>query len=121
MKNMKAYLVDQRVSVWVGNFSTEDDFEKCIDEEVTPRLALPTHIESMCEICFEPKPITIKGLIARFSNGEMFVEQVTAAAAARGISSANAALVGYYVKCEDAPEQWGPLHFLGTFVGQAGK
>lgn len=114
------YPVDRKVSVWVGNLPTEDDFDKCIDVEVVPRLALPTHIESTCEISFEPEPVSVRKFIAGFSGGEMFADQVAAKATARGISSANAALVVYYVQCENAPEQWGPLHFLGSFVGWAG-
>lgn len=114
------YPVDRRVSVWVGNLPTEDDFDKCIDLEVVPRLALPTHIESTCEISFKPKPVSVRELIAGFSGGEMFAGEAATKAAARGISSANAALVVYYVQCEDAPERWGPLYFIGTFVGWAG-
>ena len=115
------YPVKQRVSVWVGNFPTEDEFDNSIDVEVTPRLAVPTHIESICEIGFEPKPVPIRQLIAGFSGGEIFADRVSATAVSRGISSANAALVVYYVQCEDAPERWGPLDFLGSFVGWAGK
>lgn len=118
-KNMKtSYPVDRRVSVWVGNFQTEDDFDKAIDIEVVPRLALSTHIESICEIGFKPKPVSIRRLIEGFSGGNTFVDQATAKAVARGIRMANAALVCYYVTCEDAPERWGPFDFLGSFVGQ---
>lgn len=116
---MKAsYPVAKRVSVWVGNFPTEDDFEKCMDADVTERLALPTHIESICEVTFYQQPLSISELIDGFSGAETFIKAVEAKAAAMPISSANAAIVCYYLACEDAPEQWGPFYFLGTFVGQ---
>lgn len=112
------YPIGRRVSVWVGNFPTEDEFDKCIDTEVTRRLALPTHIESTSELTFEQKSVPIRQLIDGFSGSEFFVDDAEAKAIALGISSANAAFVCYFVGCEDAPEQWGPLHFLGTFAGQ---
>ena len=112
------YPVDRRVSVWVGNFPTEDDFDKCIDTEVTERLALPTHIESISEADFQQRAISIRQLVEGFSGWHTFIKQVEARAAVLGISTANAAFACYFVECEEAPEQWGPFHFLGTFVGQ---
>lgn len=118
-KNMKAiYPVNQRVSVWVGNFPTENDFEKCLDSDVTKRLGLSIHLHGTSEVAFKTDPVSIRQLIQGFSGSKTFVKEVEAKAAARGISTANAALVCYYVKCEDAPDEWGPFHFLGTFVGQ---
>jgi len=112
------YPVQQVVSVWVGNFPTEDRFDESVNVEVTKRLALKTPIESVCEIAFEPKPVPLQQLIQGFSGWETFMPQVERAAASRGVQSANAALVCYYVKCEDAPKLWGQLHFLGSFDGQ---
>jgi hypothetical protein len=112
------YPVQQVVSVWVGNFPTEEDFDKCVNVEVTKRLALQTPIESVCEIAFELKPVPLQQLIQGFSGWETFMPQVECAATSHGVQSANAALVCYYVKCEDAPESWGELRFLGSFAGQ---
>ena len=104
--------------MWVGNFPTEEDFDKCVNVEVVKRLALPTPIETVCEIAFEPKPVSLQQLIQGFSGWKTFMPQVEHAAASCGVQSANAALVCYYVKCEDAQELWGRLHFLGSFEGQ---
>lgn len=118
-ENVKAiYPVQKILSVWVGNFPTEEDFDKCVNVEVVKQLALPTPIESVCEIAFEPKPVSLQQLIQGFSGWKTFMPQVEHAAASCGVQSANAALVCYYVKCEDAPELWGSLHFLGSFEGQ---
>lgn len=112
------YPTDKSVSIWVGNFLTEDDFDKSVNTEVVKRLGLSTEIESICEVAFEQKPVPLRQLIEGFSGWETFIEPVQAAAASQGLSSANAALVCYYVRCEDASSDWGPLRFLGTFVGQ---
>lgn len=112
------YPADRRVSVWVGNFSTEDEFEKSVRSEVAKHLALPTHIESTSEFDFQKKSVPIRQLIEGFSGAKFFVDAAESRAIALGVSSANAAFVCYFVECEDAPEKWGPLHFLGTFAGQ---
>jgi hypothetical protein len=112
------YPVQQVVSVWVGNFPTEGDFDECVNANVTKRLALQTPIESVCEIAFETKCVSLQQLIQGFSGWETFLPQVERAAASLGVQSANAALVCYNVQCEDAPELWGQLHFLGSFGGQ---
>jgi hypothetical protein len=112
------YPAKAAVSVWVGSFPSETDFDRCIDDEVVRRLNLQTPIESLCEVAFEPTPVPFRKLIEGFSGWETFVVQVESAAKNKGIQSANAALVFYYLKCEDAPESWGALHFLGSFTGQ---
>lgn len=112
------YPIDRRVSVWVGNFPTEDDFEKCVETDVSKRLALPTHIAAICEVGFEKYPVPIRQLVEGFSGSKTFIDQVEAKLPTIAISSSNGALVCYYVACEDAPEQWGAFYFLGTFVGQ---
>ncbi len=40
-----SYPVARALSVWVGNFPTEEVFDKTIDAEITSRLSLPTEIE----------------------------------------------------------------------------
>jgi len=112
------YPAERAISVWVGSFSTEDDFDKSVDRNVTAKLGLDTPIESICEIAFESEPTLIPKLIEGFSGWETFVEQSDAKAKALGCVEANAALVCYYLRCDDAPSVWGDLKFLGTFVGQ---
>jgi len=81
-------------------------------------LNLKTPIESICEISFEGESVSIRELLEGFSGWESFIEDAANAARRSGAESANAALVCYYLKCEDAPTVWGQLRFLGSFAGQ---
>src|ERR1700759_5111058 len=101
------------VSVWVGTFQTEKDFDQSMEADVTNRLKLETPIESICEVSFEPDKIGIRTLLEGFSGWETFFESATNAALQQGIETANAALVCYYLKCDGSPSKWGQLNFLG--------
>jgi hypothetical protein len=91
------YPVQQIVSVWVRNFPTEADFDECVNAEVTKQLALQIPIESVCEMAFEIKPVSLQQLIQGFSGWKTFMPQVERAAESRGVQSVNAALVCYFV------------------------
>ena len=110
------YPAQQKVSVWVGTFATEDDFDKAVDACVTAKLCLSTDLESICEVSYEATPVSIAQLLDGFSGCRTFAPVACEAAAARYLSSASAALVCYYVVCEAAPAQWGEFAFLGSFV-----
>jgi hypothetical protein len=112
------YPAERTVSVWTGTFSSEDEFDRSIDNYVSKRLGLSTPIESICEVEFRPEAVPIRELIEGFSGWETFIDSIVAVAANHGCNTANAALVCYYVKCAEAPTIWGNLHFLGSFPGQ---
>jgi len=116
---MKAhYPAGKAVSVWIGTFPTETDFDQSVDTDVTKRLNLKTPIESICEISFETEAVWLRELLEGFSGWETFIEKAVNAGRNMGIERANAALVCYFLKCEKAPEAWGQLTFLGSFTGQ---
>ncbi len=96
----------------------ENEFDRSVEADVTKRLNLKTPIESICEVSFECESVDIQKLLEGFSGWEMFIEDAAKAARKIGVESANAALVCYYLKCEDAPATWGQLHFLGSFAGR---
>jgi hypothetical protein len=115
---MKAnYPAEQAVSVWIGTFPTEIDFDRSVDTDVTQRLNLKTPIESICEISFDTEAVGLRELLKGFSGWETFIEEAVNAGRKMRIEKANAALVCYYLKCEDAPATWGQLNFLGSFSG----
>jgi hypothetical protein len=109
------YPAKETVSIWVGNFPVEDAFDRCVDENVSPVLALNTHIASICEVAFQPKAISLLELLDGFSGFETFIKSATSAAAANGIATANYAQVCYNLGCSEAPDNWGGLRFLGSF------
>jgi hypothetical protein len=112
------YPTEQVVSIWIGTFVAENDFDQSVDEDVAKRLNLRTPIESICEVSFERRTVSVRELLEGFSGWEKFIEESANAGRRLGVDSANAALVCYYLKCEDAPDMWGQLRFLGSFVGQ---
>ena len=112
------YPAQKSVSVWVGTFASETDFDRCVDMSVSPALSLDADIASICEIAFEPEQVSVRKLLDGFSGCETFIESAASVAASRGIVTANSALVCYYLECSDAPVNWGGLSFLGSFSGQ---
>jgi hypothetical protein len=113
-----SYPAAGNVSVWIGTFVSEIDFDRCVDGPITKTLGLKTPLASICETSFEDEPQPLRKLIQGFSGWKSFIDQAEEVATARGIQTANVALVCYYLKCEGAPEQWEKLHFLGSFAGQ---
>lgn len=111
------YPAEKTVSVWVGTFTSEDDFDRCVEGSVTSALSLDTHIASICEVAFEPEQVSVRSLLDGFSGSDSFIEDATAAATSRGITTANCALVCYYLECRDAPDDWGGLRFIGSVPG----
>ena len=112
------YPIKNTVSVWIGNFKSEEDFDACVDQSVAQALSLETDIASICEVGFQREQIGLQDLIAGFSGSDTFVGLAVAAATVRGITTANSALVCYFVNCVDAPNNWGELVFLGSFSTQ---
>jgi hypothetical protein len=112
-----AYPIPNTVSIWIGTFATESIFDEVIESAVVPALRLPTDLASVCEVAVQPGTVSIDTLLEGFSGWESFSAAAASAAASRGISTANSALVCYYVACTDAPETWHTLHFLGSFPG----
>lgn len=111
------YPTPNTVSIWVGTFATESEFDAACRTAIVPALRLPTELASVCEVAFEPGCVSIAALLEGFSGWRSFSPAAVSVAASRSIPSANAALVCYYVGCTDAPDAWRSLHFLGSFPG----
>jgi hypothetical protein len=112
------YPAKQQVSVWVGTFPSEADFDRCVESSVIPTLSLPTHIDRICEVAFEQEQVSVRRLLDGFSGCETFIESAVEAADIRSIVTANSALVCYHLECSEVPDNWGGLRFLGSFSGQ---
>jgi hypothetical protein len=100
------------------NYAVDPDFDRCVDGPVTAALKLKTPLASICEVSFEPAPVPIRKLFEGFSGWKSFVDEVERNANQRNLHTANAALVCYSLRCEDAPEVWDQMHFLGSCTGQ---
>jgi hypothetical protein len=105
------------VSIWVGSFFSEEEFDLACDGHLEPKLCLPTSLAAICEVSFEGRDTNIEVLLHGFSGCDSFIEQAKEVANAKGLSVANAALVCYHLSCEGSDSSIGGLRFLGTFNG----
>jgi hypothetical protein len=111
----RKYPATQTASVWLGDFTDEDEFDDHVKGDVEAKLLLSTELWRVSEIAVEKEKKAIGELLTGFSHSEFFLDEAIAAAKQKGIVSASAALVVFYLALRDAPEVWGSLRFLGTF------
>lgn len=104
------------VSVWIGTFASEGEFNECVDGPVTKMLNLKVDLARICEVSFEVEPTSVRELIDGFSESQSFLEATVQNAMKRGLDKANSALVVYYTKCDGAPEIWDKMYFLGSIA-----
>ncbi len=104
------------VSIWVGTFPDDDDFDEAAEREVEGQLKLPVPLASVAEVAFEEDSTSTRGLLEGFSGWETFIEEASRVAQAKNVATANSALVCYHVKCDHVPASFGALTFLGTFT-----
>ncbi len=102
-------------SVWLGNFTDEDEFDQHVKSDVEAELQLSTELWKISEITVEKEERTITELLTGFSHSEFFLDEAIAVAKEKGITKASAALVVFYLALRDAPESWGALRLLGSF------
>jgi hypothetical protein len=105
----------ETASVWLGNFTDEDEFDDHVKSDVEAKLQLSTELWKVSEIAVEEEEKGIGELLTGFSHSEFFLEEAIATAKQKGIASASAALVVFYLALRDAPEIWGSLRLLGSF------
>ena len=113
-----SYPAPNTVSVLIGTFNSENDFVQSINGPIRESLGFKKPLVSFCEVAFETEVVPIRILLEGFSGWRSFVDRAEEVANERNLRTANAALVCYYVKCEDAPEIWDNMHFLGSFAGR---
>jgi len=111
------YPVADSVSIWVGSFASEEEFDKACDEHLEPKLGLPTSLVEICEVSFEDREADVESLLDGFSGSDTFIGIASDAARAKGIHRCNAALVCYHLQCEASDADVADLLFLGTFKG----
>lgn len=107
-----------RVSIWVGTFSDEDQMNECVDRTVEPSLHLQKPLSAICEVCFEDSALPLRQLLEGFSGWQYFIDQACHAGASMGVETANSALVCYYLHCEAPADAWRDITFLGSFEGR---
>ena len=112
------YPASGRVSIWIGIFDSEDDFDSEIDSIITPALGLPCDIAEICEMTFEPESVPVQQLLTGFSGDASFMTKAVKAATESDWGFANSALVCYHLDVQDSPvPSFGRFRFLGSFSG----
>src|SRR5689334_16386604 len=102
----RKYPATQTASVWLGDFTDEDKFDDHVGRDIEAKLQLSTELWKVSEIAVEKEQKTIEELLTGFSHSEFFLDEAIAAAKQKGIVSASAALVVFYLALRDAPEVW---------------
>ena len=110
------YPAQNQVSIWIGAFTDDDDFDRAAEQDVEKHLSLPAELGSISEAAYEEDATSIRELLEGFSGWESFVDEAVAAAEKARVKNANAALVCYHLHCSEAPTAWGNLIFLGSFA-----
>ena len=107
-----------RISIWIGSFKTEDEFDRVVDESLVPELGLPCHIADIVEITHEEHPKPIQELLTGFSGDATFMEAASLDAKRLGVDCATSALVAYHLNVSEAQgSTTGELLFLGSYSG----
>ena len=107
-----------RISIWIGSFKTEDEFERLVDQSLVPELGLPCHIADIVEITHEEQSIPIQELLKGFSGDATFADAAALDAQRIGVESATSALVAYHLNVlEPQGLIIGGLLFLGSYSG----
>jgi hypothetical protein len=109
------YPAPNTVSIWIGAFTDDDDFDLAAEQDIEARLNLPAELSSMSEVAYDEEATSIRELLEGFSGWQSFIDDAVAAAEKANLKNANAALVGYHLRCSEAPSVWGNLTFLGSF------
>ena len=111
----RKFPASETASVWLGDFTDEDEFDGHIKDDVEAKLQLSTELWKVSEMAVEKEPKPIRELLTGFSHSHFFLEEAIATAEQKGITTASAAFVVFYLAMREAPEVWGSLRLLGSF------
>jgi hypothetical protein len=117
-KTRLGYPIAGRVSVWVGDVASEEQFDAISTERLNDLLELSCHVTAISEGTVEPVARPVHDLLEGFSGYRTFIDAATSAALARGLVAANAAIVCYHLEIEEGqqPDIDGMI-FIGSFDG----
>src|SRR6267378_2951777 len=100
----RKYPALKTASVWLGDFTDEDVFDEHVKSDVEAELQLSTELWKISEIAVEKEQKTVGELLTGFSHADFFLDEAIATAREKGIVSASAALVVFYLALREAPE-----------------
>ena len=120
MKEQAEFSIGGMVSVWVGNFQTDAQFDDYMNLSKRFETDFGFRIEnsSVRETTVQDTPKSIQELVTGFSNWKSFASAAVEAARAAGIEKATTMIVFYCLDFVPDPEETNPgapLEFLGSF------
>ena len=95
MKDFYTFVKPGWISVWVGDFRSEDDFDDYLLDEFSRDFGFEIPQRAVREIGAEPELVEIARLVDGFSRSKTFDSEVVNAAKAHGISRASCMLIIY--------------------------
>jgi hypothetical protein len=125
MRDQNDYAMNGMVSVWIGNFKTDADFDVYMNlrKDFETDFGFKIDNSSVREAGVESIPVPIQDLARGFSYWETFAPAVVQAAREEGIESATTMIVFYcvnFVLETENTSQNAPLKFLGAFSFSVG-
>lgn len=105
------------VSVWVGDFRTEDDLDDYLNGGFELDFGFALYDRAVQEIGVESEPVSIEQLVTPFSRSQTFASGVVDAARRAGCTSASAMFIIYFFAFDPARVHVHPqaqLRFIGA-------
>jgi hypothetical protein len=114
-KNFCDFVNPRCVSVWIGEFRSEDEFDSYLVDSFSSDFGFEIPQQAVHEIGVEPKNVDIATLVDGFSRSKTFESQVVNAAESCGISRASCMLLIYNFAYTPAVELSAnpPIKFVG--------
>jgi hypothetical protein len=120
MKEQAEFSIGGMVSVWIGNFKTDAEFDDYMNlsKDFEKDFGFRIENRSIREAAVEERAKRIQELVIGFSNWKSFASPLVEAARAAGIEKATTMIVFYCLNFVPDPERTNadaPLKFLGGF------
>lgn len=115
-RNFDEFIKPGFVSVWVGDFRSEDDFDDYLLDHFATEFNFEVRPQAVREMGVEPEPVEIGKLVQGFSRSKTFDLKLVDAARTHGITMASCMFIIYNFKY-DSGCQAGPnprVKFIGA-------
>jgi hypothetical protein len=105
----------KRISIWLGNFTSEEDFHEYFSEAFVADFGFEIHWPAGPEGAFEAET-DIRSLLNSFSLSRLFIDSAVDLAATKGVHRATSALVFYNLQYDPGliANSCASMHFIGV-------
>jgi hypothetical protein len=103
--NFEDFIAPGFVSVWVGDFRSEDNFDDYLIDQFAAEFGFEVPAQAIREMGTEPQPVDLGHLVQGFSRSETFDLKVVAAARTRGVTMASSMFIIYNFKYDSSHQR----------------